>query len=193
VAVLSGWAAKEKRQSDYERRVGHELEKRYCEVSYLGLYDSLELQNKKESQGWWRDMARKALGRRITAVTYVSSQENAELLGDLTRLNALRITCTAVTDLSSIADLENLRSLSLNCTYIEDVAPLTKLKSLEQLYLYEIYNTDLTPLAGMTNLKELSLTGDSISHELVRFLRDALPKCRIDNMDSGRGSGRGTK
>ena len=180
VSVFVGLLAKERRQSELERVVGRKLEAQDCSVAFIGPYDSRALQDAMKPQGWWRDLARMALGERISTVSYGSDRESIKLLVGLANLEELHIRCTAVSDLTPLTKMTNLRSLTINCTYVKDLSPLVELTSLEKLYVYEIYVTDLNSLSQLENLKVLRLHGEAISAKTVESLRQALPDCEID-------------
>ena len=55
VACVFGWVAKERSQSKFERQLGKELQAQGCKVTFLGPYDSVDLNSQGKPQGWRRD------------------------------------------------------------------------------------------------------------------------------------------
>ncbi len=80
-----------------------------------------------------------------------------ELVGQLSRLDSLRLTGTAVTDagLVHLKGLTSLRDLQLGNTQITDAAGLAHLKGLTALRQLLLFNTPVTD-AGLDHLKDLT-------------------------------------
>ena len=164
VGCLLGWVVRERRQSEFERRVGEELLDQGCQVHFLGLYDSLELDNAKEPQGWWRDLARQILGERVSAVSVHKPYEieDLALLSDLKNLRNLGLHCKSVNDLTPISGLKNLGTLGLSGASVDTLDPISQFKELKYLVLRGTSVSDVSPLAGMKRLETLVLDGSSV-------------------------------
>lgn len=76
-------------------------------------------------------------------------------MGALTRLN---LTCSEITDLSSLAGLKNLQQLDLSYTGVTDLSPLEHLEQLETLILYGGAVKSLEGIRGLQRLQKLNLS-----------------------------------
>jgi hypothetical protein len=110
-------------------------------------------------------------------------------LEQLTRLKELDLNNTLVTDagLAHLKGLTNLEALDLFAAPITD-AGLEHLKGLRKLRTLVLYGgvTDagLEHLKEFSNLRYLSLIGTLVTDEGVKKLRQALPKCVIEDRRS---------
>ena len=174
MACFLGWMVKEQQQSEIERQVGikfqwdqqNEFGEPLTTLVYLGPYDSLELHKNKKPQGWWRDLARYLLGKRVYEVHISSSVSSSDfpLIARLKNLEELSLDTTYASNLTPLSGLENLKKLHLyNRGYGCDLIPLAELKNLEWLILSATSDKDLTPLAGLKSLKSLQVTSSSVS------------------------------
>ena len=85
------------------------------------------------------------------------------MLENLTNLEWLDLSSTAVSDVSALASLTNLEWLSLFATAVSDVSALAHLTNLEWLSLDRTAVSDISALASLTNLRRLWLPGTDVS------------------------------
>jgi Leucine-rich repeat (LRR) protein len=198
IALLMGWVAKERRQSQREHEIADELIASGAKVSFAGSFDDPSLL----TQSWWRRFARVILGTRVVTLHINDSRiSNLAPIAELKNLCVLGVDHSPVNDLTAIAKLKHLWVLSFNNnevndltpfrelrnvellalvnTQVKDVSPLANLKNLKQLNLGGTRVSDLTPLVGLKNLEVLGLTDTQISDEQIHSLQEALPKCGI--------------
>lgn len=136
--------------------------------------------------------------------------QDFQLLRYCRELRALDLGHNVITDLSFLSELKELRVLLLHSNQITDISPLSGLPHLEYLELFDNFiedwtplkhlhrlldlnicfnrGPDLSPLAHLTRLERLWLYNsnsrnqqDPVDRELVKELRIALPRCRIDD------------
>lgn len=156
VGCLLAWIVKERQQSDFERQIANDLVVQGYRPLVLGLYDSLELHNNNQPQGWWRDLTRIVLGERIRKIRVDGNTMDLTPLAQLTKLSVLEASSTSVRDLTPLAGLSSLRELTIDSSWsLRDLSPLAGLTELERLHLSSPSLRDLSPLAGLTKLEYL--------------------------------------
>jgi hypothetical protein len=176
-ACILGWVAIERRQSTFERQIGNELMQRQsgCSIIFLGPYHSLVLDHKNEPQGWWRDLARKVFGERISIVYFLRDQDSLKLLAGLVNLKSLTLSGTSIYDLTPLSGLNDLEELSILDAPVGDLTPLAELNNLEELNLTRTPTSDLSALGGLVKLKTLCLARTPI--------RDLAPLAELTNLE----------
>jgi hypothetical protein len=203
VALLLGWVAKERRQSQYEHQVAKRLAGLGCNVHFGGPYDLIDFFGEDVPQGAWRNLASQLLGERIIGLqitprsdedlTPISGLKNLQALsiestrvidltpiGRLKNLNLLIIWSESLVDLTPIVGLKRLDTLELVAMSVRDLTPLAGLKSLHRLYIEcELVSCDLSPIAALSSLRQLGFVGNSVSDAQVKFLQQALPNCKF--------------
>ncbi len=92
-----------------------------------------------------------------TAITDISALKN------LKQLAYLELRNTSITDISALKNLKQLTTLRLTDTEITDISALAKLKQLAELFLGNTAITDISPLANLTQLTFLSLSNTQVS------------------------------
>jgi Leucine-rich repeat (LRR) protein len=160
VAIPLAWIAKERRQSRYEVQLADHLrEGEYNSFTLGGPYDSMVLAAEDKPQGWWRDVARQAMGQRVLTLRHEFDDEFTDLtaLAALTHLQELSLARSAVHDLTPLAKLTSIRWLYLNNTKVINLTPIAGLINLHELKIYNCQVTDLKPLARLVELERLDL------------------------------------
>ena len=165
VVCIVGWATNTRRQSELERQIGEDFRDQGAKVQFVGIYDSLDLQDAGKPQGWWRDWARHLLGERVrwVQVSKPYELEDLDVLRGLTRLTGLGVNDTVLDDLTPLSTLRKLRVLDLRSTSVKDISPISGLKELEDLSLASTSVSDVSPLAAFQELEFLILSETSVS------------------------------
>lgn len=200
VACPLAWIAKERNQSRYERYVSEVLIHRgFKRVVFGGPYDSVELLDQGQSQGWWQSGARQILGERIRELGDPPHDfDEPSRLSRLKSLASLDLGNTKVNDVQSLAKLSHLKHLWINSTEVCDVSPLSRLKHLEILELSFTKVSDLSPLSELTALRVLNLEYTPVSdlspivnftelHELYIYrthIQDLTPLVGMKHLDA---------
>lgn len=207
VGCFLAWIAKERRQSEYELLVANSIEEDGASVEMAGVFESFEMFDTGDEQGWWRDVAGKVLGLRIRLVHWqmgkffgqpdltklaglsklqvlmVRSHWLTDLapLSEHTELRKLGLADCPVTDLAPLSEHINLRELELEYCSVSDLSPLASLANLRRLVLYSSNVSDLGPLSSLTNLRSMELDVDPalVDDKQIESLRLALPDCQI--------------
>ncbi|MCA9152285.1 MAG: hypothetical protein KDA92_23445, partial [Planctomycetales bacterium] len=159
VGLLFAWLGREWRQTSLESQ----LAKQCAVASYVGPFDSSVLRQKREPQGWWRDLARYALGERLLSINVENEEVKMAMIGQLSKLEQLMITSKTEIDLKPLANLTSLESLYLKDVLVTNLRPLATLTNLKRLSIVGSPVVDLTPLARLTNLEQLALISTPIS------------------------------
>ena len=84
-------------------------------------------------------------------------------LANLTQLERLYLTGTAVSDVSALANLTQLTTLQLDNTRVWDMSALANLTKLTRLDLYSTRVSDVSTLANLTKLERLQLGSTRVS------------------------------
>lgn len=90
------------------------------------------------------------------------SEKELNALGELQKLETLRLADCGVTELSFLEKLPKLTGLFLERNEIRDISPIAGLGGLEILSLWENQVEDITPLAGLGALRDLDLSENRI-------------------------------
>ncbi len=95
-------------------------------------------------------------------LSYMSNLVDVSALANLTQLEVLELSNTAVSDVSALANLTQLEVLELSNTAVSDVSALANLTQLEVL---ELNGTavDVSTLANLTQLRALGLSNTAVS------------------------------
>ena len=111
-----------------------------------------------------------AAGTRVSDVTPLAS---------LRKLRELELGGTMVVDLGPLGNLAELKELDLGGTPVEEVSALGGLRSLKSLNLSRTRVRDISALTGLASLKRVGLRGTRVTAEMVKVLKEALPKCDV--------------
>ena len=190
VAAPAAWIAKERRQSAYEAQLAEDLRRQEFSMVVLGgPFDSWELKQSNKPQGWWRDLARGLMGRRIWRVSGPSYLKLHPItptlvtiphLGRLDKLEWLALGDNNVRDLTPLSGLTHLQYLHVGAAPVSDLSPLASLKDLQELNIAHTRATDLTPLYGLSKLTKVNLRAMPIGCQEMDDLQKALPNCYLD-------------
>jgi hypothetical protein len=116
-----------------------------------------------------------------------TSDDGLVHLKGLVNLRTLHLSTTKVSDagLAHLEGLSQLRTLHLNHTRVSGacLAHLKRMPGLRELQLSytRINDQGLAHLKALTGLEEIHLTGTGVSPAAVAALRQALPRCRIQD------------
>lgn len=165
IAAPLAWVASGRRQSRYELQLADELQRRdFILVTTGGPYDEMERMAAGIPQGWWRDLARSALGERVLAIQVAQREfDDATPLARLTSLRRLDLSSTQVESVDALAGLKQLTYLSLRSTQVQDLKPLAGLKKLQWLDAGFTPVANVTPLAKLSRLESLSLDSTKVT------------------------------
>jgi len=114
---------------------------------------------------------------------------HAAVLGTLTELVDLDLSCTSVEDISMVARLTKLRRLDISGTGATDLTPVAAQKTLQELDVYGCDElTDLSPLSGLSELRKLRLPreGDGLDQEPLHGLTHLLEDVGMDELQGAR-------
>ena len=106
-------------------------------------------------------------------------------LSPLQSLNFLETIDLSSNDISNIYHIgvcpssERITSLNLAGNKISDVSPLNSLKNLETLNLANNEISSVLNLMNMSNLKTLDLSGNPLTEEQIKNLRESIPNCEV--------------
>ena len=92
-----------------------------------------------------------------------SAVSDISVLAGLTQLDTLDLNGTGVSDISVLAGLTQLDTLNLNGTGVRDISVLARLTKLRSLILAGTAVSDISVLAGLTKLEILSFDNTAVS------------------------------
>lgn len=125
--------------------------------------------------------------KRLTRISLIDNNITDAGLAPLQRLKRLALICIVdsndVTDagMVHIADLPDLAQVFVQGVGDAGIVHLSKLASLKTLQIVDAKLTEacITHLKSMESLQTLTISGDAVSDELFRMIRDALPDCKL--------------
>ncbi|NMM63905.1 leucine-rich repeat domain-containing protein [Clostridium sp. P21] len=116
----------------------------------------------------------------INQISDISGAANS--LKELTNLNNLNLSNNQISNIDELSKLTNLKTLDLNYNKISDISALKGLTNLEMLGLSHNKISDISVFKNLTNLRELILLENPISNEDIQALKNALPRCEINEI-----------
>jgi len=90
--------------------------------------------------------------------------ENAETIGQFSKLEFLDLSDNPITNISGLSSLQNLVSLNLENTPVEDISALAQLKQLRFLNLNSTKVRDISPLSNLKELEELDIENTVVTN-----------------------------
>lgn len=127
---------------------------------------------------------------RLYALTYLDVGHNRltdlNLLSGLTNLETLLISSNQITDLTPVEHLSSLVNLSAGNNPISDLSPLSNLQSLRMIAICDFRASSLEPLYSLTDLVELRITRNAYSDAELEELKQALPRCTVNQFKAGK-------
>lgn len=173
-------------------------------LEYLSSLTELELEGNPDISGEAMDGLKKALGSCLVShdrliysvdVAGVSVREDATELdltgmgisdisgmGNLSYLETVKLANNSISNIY-ILRISNSRNtisyLDLSGNALEDITPIASLQKLETLKLSNNSISSIQPLMSMTSLKALDISGNKLSEEQIKTLRETLVNCEI--------------
>ena len=103
-------------------------------------------------------------------------------MGNLSYLETVKLANNSISNIYilRISDSRNTISyLDLSGNALEDITPIASLQKLETLKLSNNSISSIQPLMSMTSLKALDISGNKLSEEQIKTLRETLVNCEI--------------
>lgn len=206
VAMLMGWIAKERTESQREQALARELREQGWSVELGGPFHSLAIP--RRNYGSFREFANDILGERVIALRWYRGLHRIRPLSiaeftkkpriyppfpprvpnDLTGLKTLKNlkilyieVATPMTDLAPLAGRTSLQEITVIGPNVTDLTPLARLHTLVLLNVSGTKVADLTPLAGLKNLQSLRVFKAKVAESQITALQTSLPNCNIEH------------